>query len=367
MKKYIVALLFPVFMSYIFALDYRQVLFSNNYERIEKVNNSESIIKNHYETIIAFVKKNVDNSSQVSYEFPTFKYKELYSENYENGKLYRLLISDEPISQDKILNMSYKYIGQVVFIINNDILDLIDYNFFHYRGDHDGMWASSEVNVYEGIEVISRNNKIKGIMTHKSEVEVRTHVDEDGGRWTENKGFSNASYYEWNDLQNPKKYELVKNNVYLFDRNNNHIQISSTRPLIDKKRPLMYTIQNAFDGNPATAYVEDTSSSNIGITIKMKEERSLLQLSIINGYGENKDLYQTNNSIKELEIGNDYSTNEVLKLNNIFTLQKVSTKLYKNSSFCIFSRSLNSGSKYNDTCIAELNLFFKKFGWFIEE
>ena len=152
MKKKFTIFFIQLFISALFALDYRQVLFSNNFERIERVNNSESILRNHYETIITFIKKKVDNHSQVSYEYPEFKYKELYSEDYDNGKLYRLLIADEPITQDKILNMSFKYICQVVFIISNDTLNLVDYAFFHYRGDHEGMWASSVVDVYEGID-----------------------------------------------------------------------------------------------------------------------------------------------------------------------------------------------------------------------
>ena len=73
------------------------------------------------------------------------------------------------------------------------------------------------------------------------------------------------------------------------------------------------------------------------------------------------------NSIKELEIGDDYSTNEVIKLNNMVDIQKLPTKAYKNSSFCVFSRNLYKGTKYDDTCIAELNLCFKKFGWLFGE
>ena len=180
------------------------------------------------------------------------------------------------------------------------------------------MYTAYFTDDYYGLETIERSNNLKGIMKHHSENMKEVHSDEDSSQKTINySGFSNAKYYEWSDLQNPKKYALISSNVYLFDSYNNHIEIHSTRPLIDKKRPLMYTIQNSFDGNPATAYVEDTGSSNIGITIKMKEERSLLMLAIINGYGENIDLYKANNSIKELEIGDDYSTNEVIKLNNI--------------------------------------------------
>lgn len=371
MKKKFTIFFIQLFISALFALDYRQVLFSNNFERIERVNNSESILRNHYETIITFIKKKVDNHSQVSYEYPEFKYKELYSEDYDNGKLYRLLIADEPITQDKILNMSFKYICQVVFIISNDTLNLVDYAFFHYRGDHEGMWASSVVDVYEGIEVISRNNKIKGLMSHKSEVEVRTHSDEGGGkRWIENNGNSNAKYYEWADLQNLKKYALVSNNVYLFDGYNNHIEIHSTRPLIDKKRPLMYTIQNAFDGNPATAYVEDTDDDLLFISVYNKKFKNVTCMSLINGYSGNEDLYLKNNRVKK--IGDYYISSEGSKRvysDKYANIEDIPNKKqivkFDDSIFAVME--LYNGTKYSDTCLSELDFYDKKSGWLFGE
>lgn len=371
MKKKFAIFFIQLFISALFALDYRQVLFSNNFERIERVQNSESILKNHYEAIITFIKKKVDNHSKVLCEYPEFKYKELYSEDYDNGKLYRLLIADEPITQEKILNMSFKYICQVVFIINNDSLNLVDYVFFHYRDDHEGMWASSVVDVYEGIEVISRNNKIKGVMSHKSEVEVRTHNEADGGsRWIENNGYSNAKYYEWTDLQNPKKYALVSNNVYLFDSYNNHIEIHSTRPLIDKKRPLMYTIQNAFDGNPATAYVEDTDDDLLFISVYNKKFKNVTCMSLINGYSGNEDLYFKNNRVKK--IGDYYISSEGSKRvysDKYANIEDIPNKKqivkFDDSIFAV--TELYNGTKYSDTCLSELDFYDKKSGWLFGE
>ena len=368
MKKIAYIIFIQIALSSLWALDYRQVLFSNNYERIEKVTDKESILGNSYNAIISAVKKKVDNAPCVLYEYPDFKYNELYTEKYENGKVYRLLIADEPITTDKIVNMTFKYIGQVTFLKEQDNLYVIDYSFLHYRDDHDGMFASSKVDVYESMEVINRNNRIKGIMKHKSEVEVRTHTNEDtGSHWIENKGFSNANYYKWKDLQNPKKYTLVKDNIYLFDGCHNHIEIKSTRPLIDKKRPLMYTIQNAFDGNPATAYVEDTDDDLFSISIndvrtKDPKKEEITKIKIINGYSSSENFYVFNNRIKSISHYNwKTKANDILAVKDTpFIFQEIDYI----SGACNFEvKELYKGSKYSDTCLSEVDFYYKKFGW----
>ena len=367
MKKLACIVLIQISLSVLYAIDYRQVLFGNNYERIEKVTNKESILENAYDVMVSAIKKKVDNYPCVLYKYPDFKYNELYTEKYENGTIYRLLLADEEITADKILNMSFDYIGQAMFIIKNNSLYFIAYTFFRYNEDHDGMFASSKVDVYEGMEVINRNNQIKGVMKHKSEVEVRTHTNEDtGSHWIENKGFSNADYYEWKDLQNPQKYNLIKDNVYLFDGYNNRIEIESTRPLIDKKRPLMYTIQNAFDGNPATAYVEDTDDDLFSISmndVRTKDPKleEVVKIKIINGYSSSENLYFHNNRVKTISHYNwNTKANDFLAVKDqAFIFQEID---YISGAGNFEVRELYKGSKYSDTCLAELDFFIDKQG-----
>ena len=372
MKKITCIVLIQISLSVLYAIDYRQVLFGNNYERIEKVTDEESILENAYGVIVSAIKKKVDNYPCVLYKYPDFKYNELYTEKYENGTIYRLLLADEEITADKILNMSFDYIGQVIFLKEKDDLYIIDYTFFRYNEDHDGMFASSKVDVYEGMEVINRNNQIKGVMKHKSEVEVRTHTNEDtGSHWIENKGFSNADYYEWKDLQNPQKYNLIKDNVYLFDGYNNRIEIESTRPLIDKKRPLMYTIQNAFDGNPATAYVEDTDDDLFSISmndVRTKDPKleEVVKIKIINGYSSSENFYFHNNRVKTISHYNwNTKANDFLAVKDqAFIFQEID---YISGAGNFEVKELYKGSKYSDTCLAEVDFYYKKSKWLFGE
>ena len=372
MKKLACIIFIQISLSVLFALDYRQVLFGNNYERIEKVTDEENILENAYDVIVSAIKKKVDNYPCVLYKYPDFKYNELYKEVFGNGTIYRLLLADEEITADKILNMSFDYIGQAMFIIKNNSLYFIAYTFFRYNEDHDGMFASSKVDVYEGMEVINRNNQIKGVMKHKSEVEVRTHTNEDtGSHWIENKGFSNADYYEWKDLQNPQKYNLIKDNIYLFDGYNNRIEIESTRPLIDKKRPLMYTIQNAFDGNPATAYVEDTDDDLFSISMndvrtKDPKKEEVTKIKIINGYSSGENFYVFNNRIKSISHYNwKTKVNDILAVKDTpFIFQEID---YISGAGNFEVKELYKGSKYSDTCLSEVDFYYKKFSWLFGE
>ena len=47
--------------------------------------------------------------------------------------------------------------------------------------------------------------------------------------------------------------------------------------LIDKKNPFRYTLQNAFDGDPATSYVENSKNDLIEIIFNFKEPMTLTQ------------------------------------------------------------------------------------------
>ena len=109
--------------------------------------------------------------------------------------------------------------------------------------------------------------------------------------------------------------------------NEEDIHIDCSKPLIDENDVFRYTIQNAFDKNPATSYVEDTEDDlmyvSLGLsykTVNGKMERiENKKIAIINGYAQNNDLYLKNNRVKEIS-GNTYSDGKLLfrKCKNCF-------------------------------------------------
>lgn len=143
-------------------------------------------------------------------------------------------------------------------------------------------------------------------------------------------------------------------------------------PLIDKNNPFKYSVQNAFDGDPSTSYVEDTENDLFEINIDFmnysgKEKNDVIdEIQLINGYAANKDLYLLNNRIhtvlydfknKTIPIFFDCKDNE-LNFQNI-------THFNSSSGWLWFEiTSIYEGAKYSDTSLSELDFKFRKSGWF---
>ena len=99
------------------------------------------------------------------------------------------------------------------------------------------------------------------------------------------KGYAECLYYDIKDL--------------LEGQTDKYIRIESSDYLVDSKNPLKYSIQNAFDGNPATSYVENTEDDLMKIDVWLGEVVD--QMAIINGYALSKLLYKSNNRVKQVE------------------------------------------------------------------
>ena len=165
-----------------------------------------------------------------------------------------------------------------------------------------------------------------------------------------------------------RKYNLK--DVINTTINNDSIRIQASDYLFDSRCPLKYSIQNAFDGNPATSYVENTEDDLMKIEFsgfKSMFNRKV-NLAIINGYSSNKELYIANNRILNLNANSykvsDDKTELILREPISLELQDMNLKYqivsfdYNNriGSFSFNVTKIVKGKFYNDTCLAELNL-----------
>ena len=132
------------------------------------------------------------------------------------------------------------------------------------------------------------------------------------------------------------------NNVW----NNDGVTIQASHCLFDSKSPFKYSIQNAFDGNPETSYVENTEDDLMKIDVWLGE--AVEQMAIINGYASNEFLYKSNNRIRQIE--------NYFELRDDFLSYQYIPCRGTNVSFT----SYYNGEKYNDTCIAEINYLYGK-------
>ena len=148
------------------------------------------------------------------------------------------------------------------------------------------------------------------------------------------------------------------------------IYIDCSKPLIDEKDTFKYTIQNAFDKNPATSYVEDTEDDFMYISFG--SQRQLEKIALINGYTVNEKLYKMNNRIKDIACESMNDKNYEIVINNRFSLKdlihtyqilELNTQANYTCIPSIIIESYYKGSSYSDTCIAEVDYLFQKDGW----
>ena len=113
------------------------------------------------------------------------------------------------------------------------------------------------------------------------------------------------------------------------------------------------------DGDFSTVWSEGVTGYGAGEWIKLNfpHVQTVSAIKIVNGLVNNKNGYYNNNRVKSLVLAfSDGSTQTIyLEDNNIgyqtIQINPVDTTYVK----CIIN-SVYSGSKYNDTCIAEIKL-----------
>ena len=208
---------------------------------------------------------------------------------------------------------------------------------------------------------IIKKNKIAGIMIYEIEQydKLKSLYELEG--YTSIVNHKAAVYWkeDFSTANLRKKYE-----------NYADIYIKAAKPLIDDKDVFRYTIQNAFDKNPATSYVEDTKDDLMYISFGTKDD--LRKIAIINGYAQNNDLYLKNNRVKKIgcnsynekkikfEITDYFELQDSLLGYQIFEIKKIQNF---SSQPSFYVEEIYKGVKYSDTCIAEVDYFYEKTGW----
>lgn len=141
-------------------------------------------------------------------------------------------------------------------------------------------------------------------------------------------------------------------------------EVKADFPLIDTDNPFRYSAQNAYDGDPATSYVEDTENDLFGIRFDFTkhgqeyEFKKTTGFKIINGYASSKDLYMKNNRIKKISFGSQKNPTFYNFQDKILDYQDVNFE-YSLYALTITCLEVFKGNKYSDTCLSEVNIKFE--------
>ncbi|MBQ0002812.1 MAG: hypothetical protein KBT21_04685 [Treponema sp.] len=338
-------------LTSVFGVDYRQILFGNNYKNIIRIEDQNKV-KMH----VAQVKSVIENSIYTwEYEFYAFE------ETYSNGTVIRIVglrafdkfgdrITDSKI--EEIVNLEALYpreLIQVVYVNAAGGPCVIFNHDFTEKIMADGTVRSSIGFIYRGLEVVSRNGKIIGFCSHetKDRTTYYTPMDDEtmeSVRETEYEKNSIAYFSSCESVYKCNQKQLDLECKYDFF-------IEAPFALIDSERPFRYTIQNMFDNNHGTCFVEkigDKEHDSYRLYCGGSDKK-LKQIKMINGLAYDKKNYSENNRVKTIkEVEN--SNNSISLKDNILAPQVFD---WKDFSFKIDDKY--KGSKYDDTCIAELD------------
>jgi hypothetical protein len=222
---------------------------------------------------------------------------------------------------------------------------------------------------FHSIDIISSGDTAKGVL--RTNVTVQ-HENDDDTRWSENAyirgqlrgfGFGGSYYMLMKDIEK----NLNSNDTDYIAKNCPFIEISASSCLVDPNMPLRYSLQNAFDGDPATSYVENTEDDLMKIQLSLNPFQ-VQRFAIINGYAQNMTLYKKNNRIKQIDA---YEVNWALinEANNvditahILSDNMLAYQFIDIDNYELWVEDVYTGSDYADTCLAEFNLYIDGLGW----
>ena len=349
----------------LFAYDFRQVVFGNHYEQIKEVKDKSEIKKLMIELGPLMEYYNSENDYCTVHgglnSFNLVFYK-IYKEPYENATIYRMLRYDYDgrfvsWAEDGYIDEQIFYLDglyQFVFIKTEKATKCLGaYCVYEYYGDG-GMYTNADCHTYKNFSVISKNKNVCAFLLSKT---INCEVDffrEDRREITKK---SEGFWFYYDDAfmtRFPKSMD--------FEKESQAIRMEASFPLIDKERPFVYTLQNAFDGDERTSFVEDTEDNllTVKITQPNKEPLPCKKLRVINGFASSERLYRSNNRIREIESENGDS----------FSCKDDSLS-YQESEWAssqVIVKSFYKGEKYSDTCLAEVDFLLKfsdgKEHWF---
>ena len=202
-------------------------------------------------------------------------------------------------------------------------------------------------------EIIKGKNKNKGVIHFRNLLRYDLTFDSNN-HWNgfsyrktkeQAEGYVMGDYYLFDERSSTIEFEKedgLPDFIYR-PKSWNKIPITASAFLWELKNPLKYGLQNAFDQNPATSFVENTENDLMSLDIWIGE--SVEKAALINGYAKNTDLYKANNRIKSVLAHFTLSDDEL-------SYQFIPCK---SSNLAV--TSIYGGSKYSDTCLAEVNFF----------
>ena len=373
MKKNICLFFILLSTISIHATDIRQVMFGNNYETIQEVDSSQIFdeypdVKTYMDTLnvseFKWKDSELNNGVQKRY-YRTFE------QTIGNEKFIRVVKGACELTDEFILNWrnpykraveGHSYITQLFYIAEDEIYAIGNFTVMEADGY---TWENGTKLKYEMVEIIQRNGNIKGFLFNYLEDKIDHHNRAEENGVYEEVYANTAEYYRFEDIIENASEKCGNVKYARAYEDSQYVLIEASQPLVDSKRPFMYTINNAFDGNTGTAYVENTDDNLFFIKVFNNKE-NVTHLLVVNGYSDSESLFYQNNRIKSVEdyYYTEYGTKMIHSEKKIIIEDKYFiSQLIPWTSTCFAVSSIYKGNSFDDTCISELDFKLETYGF----
>ena len=319
----------------------------NSWRKLERLTETEEeeFIKNNLSLLLMIEKGNQQNKPNFD-QHGYFGYFSLYKQIIGTDIFYRVIATENNkpdfVSAPLLFSQDTIHEGTILFssyYINQGATQ------YGYRG------------VIQSVDIISDNEGAKGILV--TDVSIRNVNNTDLHDW-----------FKYSPRRNGQLYGGVESNYYgMSDLPREAIypsvNITASDCLVDADSPLRYSLQNAFDGDPATSYVENTEDDLMEFRIDFPSGKVVSKIAVTNGYAQNMDLYLANNRAKSIIFWshNPFQRLDMPLMDNELTQQIFETSFPQNAfTYGMEVESFYSGLQYNDTSLAEIN-FKDENGW----
>lgn len=374
MKKNICLFFILLSTISIHATDIRQVMFGNNYETIQEVDPSQIFdeypdVKTYMDTLniseFKWKDSELNNSVQKRY-YRTFE------QTIGNEKFIRVVKGACELTDEFILNWrnpykraveGHSYITQLFYIAEDEIYAIGNFTVMEADGY---TWENGTKLKYEMVEIIQRNGNIKGFLFNYLEDRIDHHNRAEENGVYEEVYANTAEYYRFEDIIENATEKCGNVKYARAYEDSQYVLIEASQPLVDSKRPFMYTINNAFDGNTGTAYVENTDDNLFFIKVFNNNKENVTHLLVVNGYSDSESLFYQNNRIKSVEdyYYTEYGTKMIHSEKKIIIEDKYFiSQLIPWTSTCFAVSSIYKGISFDDTCISELDFKLETYGF----
>lgn len=378
MKKNICLFFILLSTISIHATDIRQVMFGNNYETIQEVDSSQIFdeypdVKTYMDTlnISEFKWKDSELNNGVQK-----RYYRTFEQTIGNEKFIRVVKGACELTDEFILNWrnpykraveGHSYITQLFYIAEDEISAIGNFTVMEADGY---TWENGTKLKYEMVEIIQRNGNIKGFLFNYLEDKIDHHNRAEENGVYEEVYANTAEYYRFEDIIENASEKCGNVKYARAYEDSQYVLIEASQPLVDSKRPFMYTINNAFDGNTGTAYVENTDDNLFFIKVFNNNKENVTHLLVVNGYSNSESLFYQNNRIKSVEdyYYTEYGTKMIHSEKKIIIEDKYFiSQLIPWTSTCFAVSSIYKGNSFDDTCISELDFKLETYGFIFGE